>query len=89
MQEIHWSSGHNWVQGHLGQLALMLQAMCAGLQGFLHLISHPWPTEVFAQQRQGMVMPLMTCISVPPIQSGNTVCLGDHEEQIFSFAFRC
>ena len=67
---------------------LMLQAMCAGLQGFLYLVSHPQPPETFPQQQQGTVMPLMTCISVAPIQSGGIVCLGDHEEhEIFSVTF--
>ena len=68
----------------------MLQVMCAGFYGLLHLVGHSCPPEAFPQQAQGMVMPLMTCISVAPIQSGNTVCLGDHEEQeIFSFTFGC
>ena len=66
----------------------MLQAMCAGFYGLLHLVDHSLPQDTSPQQRQGMVMPLMTCISVAPIQSGNTVCLGDHEEQeIFNFTF--
>ena len=63
----------------------MLQAMCAGLDRLLHLVGHTWPPEALSQQGQGMVMPLMTCISVAPIQSGNMMGLGDHKEQeIFS-----
>ena len=70
----------NQMQGYLGQIVLMLQGIDAGFYGFLHLVGHSWPPGVFLQQKQGTVAPLMTCISVAPIQSGNTVCLGDHEE---------
>ena len=66
----------------------MLQAMCAGFYGLLHLVGHSWPPEVFPQQRQCTVMPLMTYILVAPSQSDNVVCLGDHKElEIFRFAF--
>ena len=68
-------------------MALMLQAMHAGLDKMLHLVGHTWLSEALLQQRQGTVTPLMTCISVAPIQSGNTMVLGDHEEQIFSLTF--
>ena len=37
------------------------------------------------QQGEGSIVPLMACISVVPIQGGNMMFLGDHEEQeIFS-----
>ena len=44
MQEVQWS-GHYWVQSCFRQIALMLQAMCAGLDGLLHLIDHSQPPE--------------------------------------------
>ena len=90
MQEIHLSSGHNWVLGCFGQIAIMLQAIHAGLYGLLHLVGYSQLPEVFLQQRQGMVMTLMTGILVAPIQGSNMVCLGDHKEQkIFRFTYRC
>ena len=69
-------------RGAFGKLLLMLQATHAGFYGLLHPVGHSLPSEEFLQQAQGMVVPLMTCILVAPIQSGdNIVCLGDHEEQ--------
>ena len=61
----------------------MLKAIHAGFYGLLHLVGFSWPSEAFPEQWQGMVMPLMTCISVAPIQCGNTVCPGDHKELQF------
>ena len=66
----------------------MLQAMHTGLQGFLHFAGHSWPPEMFLQQGQVLIMPLMACISMAPIQGGNTMCLGDHEEQELSTGTR-
>ena len=60
----------------------MLQAMHAGLDRLLPLVGHTWSTEVLLQQRQGTVMPLMTHILVAPIQSGNTMGLGDHKSSV-------
>ena len=78
MQEVQWSGGQNQV--HFGQIALMLQAMHTGLKRLLHLIGYAWPPEMLSQQRQGMVMFLMTHISVTPIQGSNPMGLWDHEE---------
>ena len=58
----------------------MFQAMQTGLNGLLHLIGHAWPPGMLLQQRQGMVMTLMTHIPMAPIQGGNTMGLRDHKE---------
>ena len=74
MQEVHQSSGH------FGQIALMLQAMCTGLNGLLHLIGHAWPPEALPQQGQGMVMSLITHIPMALIQGSDMMGPSDHEE---------
>ena len=65
-------------------MALVLQAMCAGLDRLVHLVGHTWPQEVLPQQKQGKIMPLMSCISVAPIQSGNMMDLGTTKSKISS-----
>ena len=72
MQEVHKSSGHNWV----GQFALMLQATCTRLNGLLHPIGHAWPPKALPQQGQGMAMSLMTYIPIAPIQAATWWALG-------------
>ena len=68
----------------------MQQVMCTGHQGNLHLAGHSGPPETFPQQGQGLIMPLMACISVAPIWGGKMMCLGDHKEQeIFSLTLGC
>ena len=50
--------------------------MHTGLNTLLHLIGHAWPPEMLPQQRQGMVMSLMTCISMTPIQDATQWAFG-------------
>ena len=71
-------------RGTLGQIVFMLQTMCAGPDGFLHLVGHSWPPEAFLQQGPCTVTPLMACISVASIQSGNTFHTHMH---IYTFVF--
>ena len=58
----------------------MLQAMCTGLNGLLHLIGHAWPPQMLPQQGQGTVMSLMTHIPMAPIRGSDMMGLRDHEE---------
>ena len=49
----------------------MLQAVHTGLNGLLQLIGQAWPPEALSQERQGMIMSLMTYIPMAPIECGD------------------
>ena len=67
----------------------MLQTACAGSDGLPHMAGHPWPPKVLLQWGQGIVMALMSCISMTSIQSGNPMHLWDlKEQQIFILTLR-
>ena len=74
MQEVHQSSGHNQVWRHYGQIALMLEAIHAQDLIDCHIwLVIPGHQKHSPKQRQGMIISLMTHISVAPIQGGDTM----------------